>query len=163
MENRQLIQRNDVIAYYPHAWYGRVVTNLSGKYSHISITASDTLEFTTLPFTGVHFRDIEFSRNFDVFRLKPEFEPLLNETAAWHWANELANQIPKVKYDYLGLIAYLFKWPVLNLPNRYYCNELIDQFFRTGSLALCPNKLPWQCSPTDITNSNLLVQVFTTS
>ena len=139
------IQRNDVIAYYPSTWYGRVVTNLSGKYSHISVAASDVLEVTTLPITGVYLKEIQLQKNFDIYRLKPRFELSFLEVRAWNWITHLLE-------EQTG-------WKFINRLGKYSCNKLVSDFFLTGGFDLIPKKPAWKCNPTEMVKSRLLVQV----
>jgi len=139
------IQRNDVIAYYPDSWYGGIVTNLSGKYSRISVAASDLLEITTLPFAGVNLHRIQLQKDFDIYRLKPRFELLFLEVRAWNWVTHLLE-------EQTG-------WKFINRLGKYSCNKLVSDFFLTGGFDLVPKKSAWKCSPTEMVKSKLLVRV----
>ena len=140
------IQRNDVIAYYPSSWYGGVVTKfLSGKYSYISVAASDTLEVTTLLITGVHLKKIQLQKDFDIYRLKPEFELLFLEVRAWNWITHLLG-------EQTG-------WRFLKGQGKFSRNKLVDDFFLTGGFDLVPKKPACKCSPTEMVKSRLLAQV----
>jgi len=146
------LKRNDIIAYYPKNWFDNMICFYSGKYNHVAIVRDPDIEIEA-KLSGVSLFPIRKNIYFDVYRLSP-YQSHFNSKAAWDWALDCVRY--GLKYDKLGLLGYLFRKPIFNSPNKYFCSEFIDRFFEIGGIDLVPELQSWNIGPTELVNSNKL-------
>jgi len=149
------IVKNDIIAYYPRNRAEGIVAYFSGIYSHVAVAKDNFTEVSSVWRKGVSRFRINKFREYDIFRLKPDYR--FDSDKAWEWVQEMINK--QVKYDVMGLVAYLFRKPFLNNPNKFFCSEFVDQFFLAGNIEIRADLECWQTGPTDVANSDLLYKV----
>jgi len=151
-----IVKRNQILAYLPRErWYQRQIAYWSGIYRHIGIAYNHELIFDAR-FTGIRLNPIDYRDTFHIYELSEEAQRYFNEEKAWHWALQPPPAGPYgTRYDYLGLIGYLFREKRLQHPGRWFCSELLRKFLEVGGIAI-PFPLP---SPTDITNLSFLTLI----
>jgi len=148
-----ILKRNQILAYLPRGkWYQKQITYYSGIYRHIGIAYNEELIFDAR-FSGVRLNPIDYTDTFHIYQLSQEALQYFDPEKAWSWALKTPPDGPYgARYDYLGLIGYLFREKRLQHPGRWFCSELLRKFLEVGGIVI-PFPLP---SPTDITNLSFL-------
>ncbi|MCS7180337.1 MAG: hypothetical protein NZ891_03180 [bacterium] len=114
------INRGDIICFYPAKWYQKIIAYFDGKYCHTGIYLGDDL-ILSMVFSGLRIENLSerYKNNeFDIYEIdisKYKKEKLISF---------LLSLIPIVKYDFLGLFNFLFKW-ITNNPRKFFCSEII--------------------------------------
>lgn len=142
------IVRGDLLFFYPERISEKVIAYYDGKYYHTGIALGNGY-YLSATWRGVSISQIP-DRKIDVFvidKKHKEVECMIKF---------LLGFIGR-KYDFLGLVAFLFNIPILNSTRRFYCSEL---------MAIGLNSFGYGCktdiSPLQLSNLDILEYVLTT-
>lgn len=149
-KNKEIkIERGDLIAFYPRKWYQKIIAFFDGKYCHIGIYMGEDL-ILSMGFRGLVIERLSENyadNDYDIFEInitKYKKEELIKF---------LLSLMPQVYYDFLGLLNFIFKW-IFNLPQRFYCSEIIA--YGLYYIGLLPEKL--NLSPLELVNQDFIYE-----
>lgn len=125
------------------------------KYSHVEFIFEGNITFGSREFDGIKARDIGSFNNPEIFEIvdlcteKPiEITDEIN--------NKIWDELDKLnghKYDYLGILGYLFNKPNMHDSDRWFCSELVFYVCKKVGLRLSNRHEDFYVSPSDIANS----------
>ena len=143
------VDRGDVIFFYPRPTnlFQKGISWFDGKYFHCGILLSYDIVLS-MSRRGVIIEPIENYKgcNCDVFELnidKKEKEQLIKF---------LITGMSYLKYDYLGIISFIFSFIKQN-PRRFFCSEYLCWGFYY--IELFPEKI--NLTPTQLSNQDFLL------
>lgn len=143
-------ERGDLIAFYPQRWYQRIIAYFDGKYCHIAIALSEKL-FLSQGFLGLTIESLDEEKyenlRYDIFGID------ISDEKKEELIKFLLSLMPIVKYDFLGILRFLFRW-FLNIPQRFFCSEIIA--FGLYYIGLLPETL--YLSPLQLVNQDFIYE-----
>lgn len=157
------MKNGDLLFFKGSGFFSKLIKwGTNSKYSHIAICVNADMNLAIEAQGRVRAQDIRKMFDYDVYRVKPEYEYNLTMVVSY-LVNKLNNP-----YDYAGVI-FLGLLKILHLKNTankwqrdrdYFCSELGINAFNNGNLNLTPQIIGAGVgSPADIIEGGIIGKV----
>jgi len=156
MIDRRIIRRPSVVGVVfeskGKSIFSKIIRLLThSKYSHVEFIFENDITFGSRELSGVKQRTIASFNEPEIY----EFVNFENEkiTITDELNDKIWDELDKLngqKYDYLGILGYVFNKPDMHKSDRWFCSELVFYVCKKVGLRLSNRHEDFYVSPSDI-------------